>query len=304
MNEPPTGASRRRQIGDRAKNSGVPTETALRSYFIERLLARLEASGGDRWILKGAQALMMRAPLTRDTTDLDLRPPGTGIDRALEAFIGALASDLGDGCTFEARRRTRRLDLQVAGGHEGAQVAITARLGATAPITFHVDIVEGREPTGRVERLLYPLPIDLPDHPATLVSVLPLVDHIADKVWASLATYGTASSSRGKDLYDLCVMRSLGGITGALSAEALEAERISRGLAPAGAFQAPTSMRSPFERLSRREPNRHVPPLFFEANAVAKALVDPALQGTALGREWDPSAQAWRRNHPQALRPD
>jgi hypothetical protein len=295
MSELPAGASLRRQIGDRAKNVGVPTETALRSFFIDRLLARLKVSGGNDWILKGAQALMVRAALTRETTDLDLRAPATGIEGALRDFTQALATDLGDGCTFEVRQRARRLEHLAAAGREGTQVTIAARLGATSPISFHVDIVVGREPTGRVECLPYTLPIDLPGHRATLVSVFPLVDHVADKVWATLGTLGHSASSRGKDLYDLCIIRSLGGINGSLLAEALEAERLSRGLALAGAFEAPNTMRSPFERLSRREPNRHVPVHFAAANAAAKAFIDPALSGAAFGREWDASAQAWLR---------
>lgn len=127
------------------------------------------------------------------------------------------------------------------------------------------------------------------------MSVFPLVDHVADKVWATLATFGHSASSRGKDLYDLCMIRSLGGINGSLLAEALEAERLSRGLAPASAFEAPTTMRAPFERLSKREPNQHVPAQFASANAAAKAFIDPALSGAAVGREWDAANQVWLR---------
>ena len=62
-----------RRLLDRSSETGVALVRLRKAVVFDRLLARLVAVAGDRWILKGALALDYRlGPGTRTTKDVDL----------------------------------------------------------------------------------------------------------------------------------------------------------------------------------------------------------------------------------------
>lgn len=123
----------------------------------------------------------------------------------------------------------------------------------------------------------------------------PSVDHIADKICATHARYGRdqVASSRVKDLYDLCALRGADDVRADQLYEAIAAESLARGLTVPHRADVPTSMRSRFEQLSRKEPHPLVPSAFEDAVGAVATFLDPVLNGAVRDGAWDPTGLRW-----------
>jgi len=105
-----------------------------RQFAYDRLLARLYLAD-DRWVVKGATALLARQIAVRHTIDIDLYR-ATSRDQAERDLRQAAGRDLGDWFLFDTG-----IGIPAADMARGIRVPITATIGTTPWATFHVDIV-------------------------------------------------------------------------------------------------------------------------------------------------------------------
>lgn len=130
-----------------------------RQFAYDRLLARaFSGADAERWVLKGAGALLARLEVARHSQDIDLlyRPGSgshsahegcSGLETAVDEAVGALRRaagvDLGDHFRFETTR-----DSPLQEEARGRRIHVVAYLGVRYA-TFHVDVVVATVMTGR-----------------------------------------------------------------------------------------------------------------------------------------------------------
>lgn len=183
----------RRAVTDRLRTLARDRHAQLadlqRQFAYDRLLARLFVSEPDRWVLKGATALLARlGGAARHTLDVDLYRPGERLVETEAALRAAAASDLGD--FFRLALAPGR---RVAEGRDTIRIAVTAYLGATEFAAFHVDLIAGIAMTGEPDEVRPLVPLALPGIPAPDYRVYPIADHVADKLCALLETHPRAT---------------------------------------------------------------------------------------------------------------
>jgi len=285
-----------RSIRDRAKNAGLPAARVVREISLNQLHRRL-AFAGVEVLVKGGEALVARRLSTRATRDLDVRTNERDLDRALTSIRHALEADLGDGLLYRIESVVRDVSRQNTGGYAGMQLTLSVSLGVRQFDRFAIDLVVGKELTGTPTAAPSPLSLEMPELDPLTVLLYPSVDHIADKVCATHATYGSGNkpSSRVKDLYDLCVLRGAEDLDAALLYEAIAAESVARGLPVPKRIAVPVSMRARFEQLARREPHRRVPEAFDDAVQAVADFLDPVVGGPVPHGTWDPVTHRWVR---------
>ncbi|WP_213457312.1 nucleotidyl transferase AbiEii/AbiGii toxin family protein [Rhizomonospora bruguierae] len=196
-----------------------------RQFAYDRALARLfRSDDADRWVLKGAGALLARLATARHSKDVDVFFNATDADvnDAVDALRAALRIDLGDHFAFDV---TRVAPLQEEA--KGARVHVNTRLGPTSFAGFHIDVVVGTVMTGTPDIVAPLTPLNIEGLVRPNYRVFPIADHLADKLCATIGTYARdgqpASSSRVKDLVDIAII----AITHAISADALRTAVVS-----------------------------------------------------------------------------
>ncbi|MDY7089643.1 MAG: nucleotidyl transferase AbiEii/AbiGii toxin family protein [Actinomycetota bacterium] len=270
-----------------------PLAELQRQFAYDRALARLFSShDADRWVLKGAGALLARLATARHSKDVDVFFNATeaAVDDAVDALRAALRADIGDHFAFDV---TRIAPLQEEA--KGARVHVNARLGPTSFAGFHIDVVVGTAMTGTPDVVapLTPLSIDGLVRPH--YRVFPIPDHLADKLCATIGTYvrdgQSASSSRVKDLVDIAIITS----TQTFSADRLRTAVVIN--AAIRKVELPDRFIVPDEGWARRYPKvaaeaPGIVPDYDTAVSLARQIFDPILDATATG-VWDPSARIW-----------
>lgn len=178
-----------------------------RQFAYDRLLARLfSAPDADRWVLRGAAALLARLDVARHSRDVDLfRRSTVDLDEAERAFRGAAGRDVGDFFLFEVGPAAPLV------GDKGRRYPIVAMLGGRPFAAFSVDVVAGHVMTALPEVVPPLLMVEILGLLRVDYQAYPLVDHVADEVSACLETHARASgaasvSSRYKDLVDLVLI--------------------------------------------------------------------------------------------------
>ncbi|BAJ73202.1 histidinol-phosphate/aromatic aminotransferase and cobyric acid decarboxylase [Microbacterium testaceum StLB037] len=276
--------------------SGLPAGALLRRFVVDRFLARVFALPGNKWVLKGGNAVLTRVHDARTTKDIDLLAELADLDAAVERLREAIQIDLGDHFRFAIT------DTRAASGGtmqpdvDGYKVSIDAYCGVTPRHRFSVDIVTGSLMTTEPDTQTRPGLV--PAIPATSVRLYPVVDHIADKLCATQSTYGTAGdqpSSRVRDLVDLVVFARTQRIDGTELADAIAAECAHRGLPGVPVFSPPEAWRRLYPTQARAVPACGDVLTFDGAVDLTRALLDPALDRTATGRQWSPDALTWAR---------
>jgi hypothetical protein len=178
-------AALKEHFGQIARADGRYTLDELqRQFAYDRALARLFSSdNADRWVLKGAGALLARLATARHSKDIDVLfdVSDADVDDAVEALLAVLRIDLGDNFRFEV---TRVASLQEEA--KGARVHVNARLGPTLFAAFHIDVVVAGVMTGR------PDPVVRPRY-----RVFPVAGHLADKLCAAVGTYAKVAEPVG-----------------------------------------------------------------------------------------------------------
>jgi hypothetical protein len=291
-------AALRRAVTDRlrtlARDQHAQLADLQRQFAYDRLLARLFVSEPDRWVLKGATALLARlGGAARHTLDVDLYRPGERLVETEAALRAAAASDLGDFLRFALAPGRR-----VAEGRDTIRIAVNAYLGATEFATFHVDLIAGIVMTGEPDEVRPLVPLALPGIPAPNYRVYPIADHVADKLCALLETHPRATgpaqpSTRYRDLADLAVIAHTQPLDAELVVRAVASEARRRRLTLPDGLPTPDAARwrPGYARVARDVPGL-VEQDLNDALVTVRQLVDPILSRSATGT-WDPAALSW-----------
>ncbi|HYM46055.1 MAG TPA: nucleotidyl transferase AbiEii/AbiGii toxin family protein, partial [Solirubrobacteraceae bacterium] len=206
-----SAAAFRQALEQRLKNEATSTGLGLarlrKQVAFELFLRRLLIVAPDHWVLKGALALNFRLAIaTRATKDIDL-----GRDDDEQAAIGDITAAqqlaLDDHFTFAATR-THELDdtdeFSAVRFHVTAQLAgrtfehFLLDIGFTDTISWTPDIIH----TSGSLSFAGIQPLSVP--------VIPIPQHLAEKVHAYTRTYGETNqpSTRPKDLIDILLIES------------------------------------------------------------------------------------------------
>lgn len=272
----------------RARATGVSLVRLRKSVTFDRLLARLAVAAPGRWVLKGALALDFRiGERTRTTKDIDLvRTDDEKL--ATEDLIEAQLVDLGDFFTFSISGRERL--LADAGGTIEFRVRselagrlfeeVLIDIGFSDPLGWQPDQIRGSDLLAFADIE----PIEVP--------VLPLEQHVAEKVHAYSRSYHGQPSSRVKDLVDLVLVKQFMTLDAARLREALVGTFEGRGqhALPTSLPHPPALWAVPYRKLAG---DVRIDTQLASGHAEAAALLDPILAGLTAGR-WDPERGIWR----------
>lgn len=276
------------KLRDASQDSIWTLSQLQRQMAYDRLLERLYLVD-DGWVVKGATALLARGIGVRATIDIDIYR-----ERArelAEAELREAASrDIGDWFTFElGPGRAVATDAAL-------RIPVTAYVGTATWAAFHVDLVgSDLRMTGDPEHVPPLARVLMPDIEQHGYRAYPLVDHIADKISATVQRYSEQGrpSTRFKDLVDLVAIVTEVSVPADLQMAALASEAQRRGTVMPESFDVPD--RGLWERGYAAEAGRSLlptAPTLDEALTVVRPFVDPLLAGTAIGR-WDPKLGCW-----------
>lgn len=290
-------AAFRRALTDRLRKIARPRgpwtlPDLQRQFAYDRLLARLYVCD-DRWIVKGATALLARELAVRHTIDIDVYRAVSRDQAELDLRVAA-EQNLGDWFRFDMGQAIR-----VADGAQGVRVPVVAVVGTTPWAKFHVDVVaEGVRMTGTPEDVAPLVPDLIPGLEQHRYRAYPLVDHIADKLAAILERHGEdrRPSARFKDLVDLVALIGQVSVDGHAQQNALRSEAARRDLSLPERFDVPdwTLWKTGYEAEARRALSLSARTLD-DALRVVTPFADPVLDGTASGN-WNSYSGIWERS--------
>ena len=240
-----------RAIASRAKTAAKADPTLTPKGLIDeflhgRLLARVFSSTDQAWVLKGGTAILARVRTARHSQDIDLFHQLGDLDAALASFRELAALDLGDRFRFVVPDGPARDTTQTQPGVTGARIKITAYYGTKQGGVIPIDVVVGAVITEEPDHLEPQSRLDVPGFDAPRYRVYPVVDHIADKLCATVERHGREQreSSRHRDMVDLVIIARTQTVYAASLWTAIEAERQHRGLEAITAYVAPASWRA------------------------------------------------------------
>lgn len=175
------------------------------------------------------------------------------------------------------------------------QVHLLNEFGRRVPNPISIDLVVGCKVTGEVENMRAQPLEDALQTKLPPVLLYPLVDHLADKVAATMQTYEQLgeknSSTRVRDLVDIVQIALTETIDGGQLHTALESERLERGLPQyAEGLICPESWAHLYR--NRKVKKGRAPESYDEALSIAQALINPAIKGAVSGKIW--SEGVWR----------
>lgn len=278
------------KLRDLAEDSRWSLPQLQRQIAYDRLLERLYLMD-DGWIVKGAAALVARCLAVRETVDVDVHRSAT-LQQAETDLRAAANQDIGDWFRFEIGR-----SRPVSAGGAGFRLPVTVFIGATEWCTFRVDLVGSEiRITGQPDQVPPIARIAIPDIEQHGYRAYPLVDHIADKVTATLQGYGAGRvpSTRYKDLVDLVAIVSHATVEAEAQRAALDSEADRRGITLPATFSVPD--RELWEKGYAAEARRSLLDnalTLDEALAVVAPFLDPILDGSAAG-VWRSEEGCWK----------
>lgn len=190
----------------RAAGDGARLARDRKRVAFDRLLARLNQTASDRWLLKGGFALDLRlAERARSTRDVDIDWQTTESE-LFDTLIEAAAITADDHFTFQVER-TRTPPERLGGGH---RFRITANLAGRLFETFLLDVGMRSDPVTECDTLTTSDLLSFADIDPVEVPAVPLERHIAEKLHAYTRRYtNDRPSTRAKDLIDMILMSEL-----------------------------------------------------------------------------------------------
>lgn len=270
------------------------TVTAFLGQFVhERFLARI-FSGAGHWVLKGGNAVLARVSDARTTQDVDLLRRLGDLDVAYSELLAAAKVDLEDHFRFEPVKKTTAGQGGDQPTVEGVRVVFDAYCGSKKVQSVKVDLVVGSIMTTDPEEGFRPvLEIEGLESPKMLL--YPVVDHIADKLCATQARYGSANnrSSRVRDLVDLVVFARTQDIHGAPLSLAISSEWAVRKLDGTPSFDPPLDWQSQYSSVASEVPACGEYTSFESARALVTKLLEPACRGETEEHRWDCNTLQW-----------
>jgi hypothetical protein len=279
-----------------AKATGVPSHALLRRFVFDRFLARVFHEPNSPWVLKGGTAVLARVHDARTTKDVDLFHQANSLDAALEALRAAITEVRIDD---HFRFVITKVEPSLGGGQpavDGYRVSVDAYCGAQKKDSFGVDLVTGSMMTTAPEIKIDTV-LDVRGISAASMRLYPVVDHVADKLCATQATYGDAGtqrSSRVRDLVDLVVLGRTQDVDGDGLIAAIRAEWAHRSLPDQPVFDPPPLWESQYARVARPVGACEGMTTFPTAVAFVTAFIGPALDESAAGQRWSGTVGAWQ----------
>lgn len=257
----------------------------------DRLLARLMLVSPERWVVKGGVALEYRfGAHSRFTRDIDFARLGEE-HGATEDLIAAQAIELGDFFTFTIRKTSDSPALQEdASVRYHAQAALDGRRFEDVIIDVGFDWTPDVVP----DRLSGTDLLTFADIPPVVAPVLPLGQHVAEKLHAYTRIYGQDRvSTRVKDLVDLVIIQSFASPNAGAMSEAIEQTFRSRATHPVPhrLRVPPTVWRVAYRRLAG---SAGIPLDLSIGHQRVAAMLDPILRSEVdVGSNWHPETQRW-----------
>ena len=273
----------------------VRVNERIRQAHFDRLLCRV-FSGGDasEWILKGGTGVLARVPNARATKDIDLYRYGYPLNTAVKELQRLARIDLGDHFRFEYLAHKESIGGDQQPYTAGYRVTFETYLGVKRLQQIRVDLVAG---LGEIEAIDVAEPanrIDLPrlvTHPYRLY---PVVNQIADKVCATLATYSTGTSSRERDLVDLVVLALTQIVDAQGLRRAIVSEAHRRGLGNVRTLAIPSSWGKSYAKMAATTPSCATHPRVEDAEELMAIFIDAILGDEGTLTTWDPASQSWQ----------
>ena len=278
-----------------ARSTGADVSTILRRFVSERFLARVFSDPDGAWVLIGGTAVLARVNDARTTKDVDLLHELLDLDTALVRLRAVAALDLGDHFRFVVTGHEPSLAGTGQTRIDGYRVQIDAYCGARRKDRFGVDLVTGSLMTAEPDVATHAV-LELRGLSSPPVRLYPVVDHIADKLCATQATYGAAGdrpSSRVRDLVDLVVFARSQDIDGDSLTRAVRAEWVHRGLDGDPAFAPPSNWERLYPPLARRVRRCEGLTEYSAAVEFVGGFLRPVLDGSATGSRWSASLGEW-----------
>lgn len=269
----------------------------MKMAYLDRFLCRVfDDPHRTEWVLKGGTGMLSRVPDTRSTKDIDVATSVGDADAAEQALSALVARDIGDHLYFDLEASTDSIDTTLHPGVSGRRLFYRMRDEQTrkALIRIPVDMTVEPAPIGRVE-ILSPRNRILPKHavPTAPYRLYPVPDQIADKVTATMQSYGPdRHSTRVKDLVDLVVIARTQRVHLDNLREALAAQHHLRG--DHTHFVPPAQWETDYAQAAKQIPAIGPFHDFHAATDLVRKLVDPALDPHGHSNlTWEPEA-GWR----------
>ncbi|MGW6200678.1 nucleotidyl transferase AbiEii/AbiGii toxin family protein [Kribbella sp. NPDC055110] len=266
----------------------------IRFEYFRRLLSRVFSEGDDsEWLLKGGTGMLARIPSARSTLDIDLYCDGFTVDQALADLRRLAELDLGDHFRFIYGEHHASVAGEQQPYVDGFRVSFDVYLGVQHKGRINIDLATGAGLTAPVTTVepanRLPLP-RLISHPYRLY---PIVDQVADKVWATMELHHDRSSSREKDLVDLAVIAVTQRVDGTALAHASEVEARRCRMHPLTHFEVPPTWGPAYAKMARRVPHLADRLAVAAATELVAGFIDPVLAGAASSKSWNPDALKW-----------
>lgn len=196
------------RLRERSDSTGLPIDRLRRRVLLERIVARLEHAEPGRWVLKGGMALEVRlAERARLTKDIDLALREDAVDAELigDRLVRALTSDPhGDRFVFVS---TEPQLLQAdGGGHVTWRVRVGCKLSGRPFGSVQLDISPRTHELNATDRVPLPNSLDFANVPDTIVEIIELNRHAAEKFHGMTRDFGSRENSRVRDLVDLVIL--------------------------------------------------------------------------------------------------
>jgi hypothetical protein len=273
----------------RARERGTSLVRLRKSVVFDRLLARLLIAAPGRWVLKGALALDFRlGERTRTTKDMDLIRNDSE-EPATSDLMTAQAVQLDDFFNFSVEKvGPPGEDLEGA----AMRYRVRAESGGRRFEDVVVDIAFSDPLRWEPEKIVGTDLLAFADIEPVEVPILPLEQHVAEKVHAYTRTYSRGrASSRAKDLVDIVlVTQSTAPDAGRLRAALIGVfEGRRQHLLPQQLPPPPADWNVSFRKLAR---DVGISLDLKAGYVVAATMLDPILAGRAKG-QWDPQRRQW-----------
>ncbi|HEY1687637.1 MAG TPA: nucleotidyl transferase AbiEii/AbiGii toxin family protein [Solirubrobacteraceae bacterium] len=290
-----TATAFRQALEQRLKNESAQTDLMLarlrKRVAFELFLRRLLVVAPDRWVLKGALALDFRfSTPTRATKDIDLGRDDDE-DAAIRDITAAQQLALDDFFTFSA---TRSDALDGADEFSAVRFHVVAQLAGRTFEQFRVDVAFLDAIPYEPDTIHSTDLLSFADIPPLSLPVIPIVQHLAEKVHAYTRIYGEQgrASTRPKDLVDILLISDSATVGARTLTEALEQTFRERNQQPLPSClpPPPPTWADPYKQLANSvgiETDLEL------AHTRAATFLDPILAGNIEGR-WDIAARVWR----------
>lgn len=278
------------RLKETAGDDGARLARDRKRIAFDRLLARLAATGPQRWLLKGGFALELRLrDRARATKDVDLEWQTNG-EELLDALIDAAEHDAGDYFTFQIERAgppPERL-----GGSQRFRVS-AALAGRPFEQHFLLDIAPREDTDHETVYLTTPNLLTFAGIEPATIAAIPLERHLAEKLHAYTRTFDDGrENTRVKDLVDLALIAELSQLDATSLHQAIDHTFRSRAIqtAPNRLPPPPATWAIPYRELARAT---GIPTDLAAGHATAATLLDPILSARVTGGAWDPSERHW-----------